>query len=294
MGARKMNKKFAIISTSDSKYGDFLINHWLKSLINNIDLKLVDIIILDYGLKDKQKKELLSKKIKLIKCNKDGHIVNIRYRDMLKFLKKNHYSKILSCDGGDIIFQKNIVNLFYDTQDKFLVTFENLESNFIDYLIEHKPFSKKMEEEIIFTIKDKKTINGGFIIAPYDQFIELCVFMNKLIKNKKIYGPDQIVLNYFLYKRGFLPLNQSFNYVINNNKGFKIKKGVFFDENDKIIPVVHNAGGYGLFRSIKNFGYGPDYNQFSKITYVILRIFTKLKLYKIPKYFIKLKNFINF
>jgi len=80
-----MEKKFVIITSSDLKFGDFLINHWLKSLLNNIDCKLVDIVILDYGLSEKQYRILLSKNVKIVKCIRDGCVNNLRYRDMLIF-----------------------------------------------------------------------------------------------------------------------------------------------------------------------------------------------------------------
>ena len=53
-----MGKKFLVISSSDSKYGDFLISHWLPSLMDNSDRAKVDIAVVDYGLTVSQKKQL--------------------------------------------------------------------------------------------------------------------------------------------------------------------------------------------------------------------------------------------
>jgi hypothetical protein len=161
---------------------------------------------------------------------------------------------------------------------------------FIDYLVEYKPFPKELEKEILSIIKDKKVINGGVIVAPVKEFKILCKNINDFISNKKVYGPDQVILNYTCYLEGFVHLNPVFNYVINNNKGFKIKSGKFFDKNNELIYIVHNAGGNKLFRSVKNFGYGSQYNQFSWITYFLSRTFIRLKLMLIPKYFLKVKN----
>src|SRR3989338_6029941 len=102
-------KKFVIIGSSDSKYGDFLINHWLKSLKDNLNTKIIEIVILDYGLTEKQKKELILQNVKVIACKRDGHILNIRYSDMLSFLNKNKYEQVMACDSGDIIFNKEII-----------------------------------------------------------------------------------------------------------------------------------------------------------------------------------------
>ena len=100
-----MNKKrFLIITSSDAKYGNFLINHWLNSLKKCINKKEVQIVVLDYGLTKQQIKSLTNQQVKVITCKRDGHVVNIRFRDMLNFLMKNKFQQILSCDSGDIIF----------------------------------------------------------------------------------------------------------------------------------------------------------------------------------------------
>jgi hypothetical protein len=283
-------KKFVIISASDSNYGGFLINHWLKSLMDNVDLTLVDIAILDYGLNLEQIKKLKENKVKIIPCVRDGHVVNIRYRDMLKFLKNNKYEQILLCDGGDIIFQRDITPFFYKNKKAFKVTFENLKSNFVDYLFARHPFYQEFEEDIYKTLKDKKMINGGFIIGPYEKFNKLCGNMSKLIKNKNLYGPDQVILNYTLYKTGFVELDSSLNYVINNNTGFKVRNGVFLDKNNQIIFVVHNAGGFKFLRSVKNFGHGPGYNIINWPIYFLIRISIKLNIFSIPACFFSLKK----
>lgn len=286
----KKNKEFAIISASDSRYGDFLINHWLKSLIKNVNLELIDVVILNYGLTEKQKKDLLDKKVKVIDCIRDGHIVNIRYRDLLRFLKKNKYKQILFCDSGDIIFQRDIAPFFQRDSNNFRVVFENMKSNFIEYLLAQDSFPPKIKKNIINILKGKKIINGGVVFAPYSKLKKLCNNMISWINNKDIYGPDQVILNYTLYKEGFIPLNTNLNYVVENNSGFKIRKGVFFDKNNETIFVVHNSGSYDILRAVKNFGYGPDYNKMSWTTYILFRLFIKLKLFNIPKYFILFKK----
>ncbi|MEI6850252.1 MAG: hypothetical protein WCK29_04400, partial [archaeon] len=68
----KLNKKYALITATDKKYSQFLINNWLKSLLANADLSETDIIIMDYGIPKKQKEYLNKKGIKLIPCKKRG------------------------------------------------------------------------------------------------------------------------------------------------------------------------------------------------------------------------------
>ena len=39
-----------IVTSSDSRYGDFLVRHWGRSLKTNVDLRDIDVVVLDYGL----------------------------------------------------------------------------------------------------------------------------------------------------------------------------------------------------------------------------------------------------
>ncbi len=288
----KRNKRFAVITASDYNNGDFLINHWLKSLLKNIDTNIVEVIILDYGLSEYHKKIILSNGAKVIKCVRDGHVVNIRYRDMLRIIKKRRYKQILTCDSGDIIFQRNIMELFDIHPSKFRAVCEDMSAPMLEYTLLQKPFLEEITEDIKITLRNKKMINGGLVLADVKNFQKLCEYMMKYIINKKIFGPDQIILNYVLYKNGFVNLGRNFNYVLTTVKDkFKIKNGVFFMKNGDVISVVHNAGGNRIFRPIKNFGYGPEYNNFNHLTYYLLRIFYRLNFVSKPVLrFFELKN----
>ena len=39
--------KNTIITASDGNCGDFLVNHWMRSLKSNVDLKNIDVVVLD-------------------------------------------------------------------------------------------------------------------------------------------------------------------------------------------------------------------------------------------------------
>ena len=265
-------KKFVIIGSSDSKYGDFLINHWLKSLKDNLNTKIIEIVILDYGLTEKQKKELTLQNVKVIACKRDGHILNIRYRDMLSFLNKNKYEQVMACDSGDIIFQKDITHLFNENKTEFRGVCEDLAPPMLEYTLINKLFIEKIEKDIKKVLKNKKMINGGMIISPNNKFKELCKNMDRFIAKKDSFGPDQIIVNYTLYKNGFHQLDKKYNYVIGSlNEKFIIKEGKFYKKNKELIPIVHNAGRYAFLRPIKNFGYGRNNNKFSYISYYTLR-----------------------
>jgi len=275
----KKNKKFAVITSSDAKYGDFLANHWLSSLRDNIDTNLVEIIVLDYGLNGEQIKKIRGK-AEVVKCKRDGQVVNIRYRDMLHVVKKDKYKQILFCDGGDVIFQKNIMNLFYENPLGFRATISELYSSIIDSSLVGNPVSEEVQNELINVLNDKKMINGGFLVADYDSFVYLCEAVNKDLIDKTRFGPDMIIFNYVLYKKGFIQLNRTYNYVIGTVRdSFSVKDGVFYDAAGDKIAVVHNAGGNGksdYFRIIKNFGYGKEYNQINSIKKATVRGMNRL------------------
>ena len=267
-------KKFVIITACNYKYGDFLIEHWLKSLLDNIDTRLVDIIVLDYGLTEVQRKELKLKKVKVVLCKLDGHIVNIRFSDMRKFLEKNKYEQIISCDGGDIIFQKDITHLFSENKNEFRIVAEELRDPFMKQMLKRKPFNYELRKEILYILNNKKSLNAGFIIAPRKKSIDLCKFLEENTVKKEIFGSDQFLVNIYLYRNGFVDLGCDYNFIptIFKNK-FKIKEGVFLS-NGEPISIIHNAGNW--FRSLENFGYGKCHNHLKPFHYTIDKIISSL------------------
>lgn len=272
----KLRKKFAIISSCDAKYGDFLVKSWIGSLKANVNLENIDIIILDYGLNKNQKKNLKTEGVKIVPCKRTGHIVNTRYKDMLNFLKTHKYEQILSCDGGDIIFQTDISPLFYKNKNSYRGVYEEVQK--IEFFsIFMKKFEHKTKEKILRQLKDKKIINGGLILAPYKKFITLCEKIDKMVKNKNDYGPDMIMLNYALQGENFFPLKKEFNFIpTTSNEKFEIRKGTFYNKRGEIIPIVHNSGGSPILRVVKNFGYGEGYNRLSVTLYYSLKFFFKV------------------
>lgn len=270
-------KRFVIIGASNERFGDFVFNHWSKSLIDHIDNNKVDIVILDYGLSSNQRKKLVGKGIRVVKCKKDGHIVNLRYRDILNFLIKNKYDQVLACDAGDIIFQKDIMSVFNSHPNQFRGVIENLQPPTLEYSLVQATFSQEDKDKILRLLKGKKMVNGGFVIAPRNKFITLCTLMLKMIKRMDSFGPDQIILNYVLYREGFFNLDVNFNYIpVTAKDKFKIKEGVFYNGKGEVINVIHNAGNKDFFRVIDNFGYGKGYNKFKFFPYIILKIFYKI------------------
>ena len=259
--------KNVIITCSNEKYGDFLINHWLKSLKKNVNLKNIDVVVIDYGLNRLQKILLLKERIILFKGTKKYHIVNKRFFDSAKYLKNKSYDQILFIDGGDTIFQEDITNVFNKDKNTFRVVPLGMEVLFFEWFI-FDNFEKKIKEKIWTVVKNKPVINAGVIFASYNKFLSLCNDMKKLIKNKDAFGPDQIILNYYLYQKGFVFLDSKYNFMMSTEeKGFVVKKGTFYKPDGEKIVIVHNAGQMDFFRPIENFGYGKEFNQIKHVIY---------------------------
>jgi hypothetical protein len=224
-------------------------------------------VVIDYGLSNSQKKQLTNKGVILFKGTKKFHIVNKRFFDSAKYLKSNSYDQILFVDGGDTIFQEDINNILNKDKSIFRVVPLGMEVLFFEWFIFNN-FAKKVKERIWKLVKDKPVINAGVIFAPYKKFILLCDEMKKLIKDKDSFGPDQIMLNYYLYKSNFKFIDSKYNFMMaTEEKGFLVKKGVFYKPTGEKVVIVHNCGMVDFFRPIENFGYGKNHNQIKHLIY---------------------------
>lgn len=274
--------KNAIITMSDAKYGCFLINHWLASLHHNVNLKNTDIIVLDYGLTDIQVEMLVKKGVIVRKCIRDGHVNIIRFRDIPRTISKKSYGQIMMCDGGDIIFQSDVSTLFDKDRGKFRAVCEGINPPFEVYL-NSKFFSNEDVKKISKTIKGRKMINAGVMIASKGNIARLCKKTYAMVRDKSSFGPDQLVVNYILFNEGFKELDSGYNYVVTTaRRPFYVKNGVFYFTNGKIIPIVHNAGNYLIFRTVRDFGYGKDCNQLKTFSYFALRaLYSAIRFFRI-------------
>ncbi len=269
-------KKNVIITCSNEKAGDFLVNHWLKSLKESVPLSGIDVVVIDYGLSKSQKNNLIKEKVIVFSGTKKYHIVNKRFFDSARYLKTKKYDQVLFADGGDIIFQEDISSVFKKDKNTFRVVPLGMEVLFFEWFIFNN-FKKGVKEKIWRTVKDKPVINAGVIFAPYKKFVTLCDLMKKLIKDKESFGPDQIILNYFLYQTGFKFINNKYNFMMSTEeKGFIVKDGVFYKKSGEKIAIVHNAGQIDLTRPIKNFGYGKEFNQIKHLVYNLKKTQYKL------------------
>jgi len=274
--------KNIIITSTDATYGDFLINHWLKSLKENVNLTNIDILVLDYGLTNIQIKKLNKEPVILKKCVRNGHVVTIRFRDIYNFLKNNKYDQVLSIDSGDVIFQSDINHLFNENKNTFRAFCEKKAFLNFNNVFLKGYFDSKNIKNMKPILKNRFPINGGVILSSANKFKQLAKEIFTLVKNKTTYGPDQVAMNYVLYRDGFKELSEEYNTILCSSHNFYIKKGIFYLSDGKKVQIVHNAGGYSYFRGVNNFGYGPNYNTERKILNFIMRnlSFLKRKIFK--------------
>jgi hypothetical protein len=265
-------KSNVIITASDRRYGDFLIEHWLTSLRENADLSDIDVAVLDYGLSVAQRFYLAANGCLVYPGKRDGHPAVIRYRELRAFLQAHgEYSQAALCDSGDIIFQGDIADVFAKDGGSFRAVCEDYKP-FFSFFISSDFFDSEDRERLSECFVRNPMINGGFVVAPREKMIALADECLSVIKDMTKFGPDQIVLNDLLYRDSFVRLDSAYNYVIATAKeGIKIEDGVFFTGEGRKPVVVHNAGNVGALRPVEDFGYGASRNRLKEDVYLALR-----------------------
>jgi hypothetical protein len=271
----EQTKKYLIATACNQKYENFLINDWLKSLKENVDLKGIDILVMDYGLSADACNILRKEGVIVRKAEQvHGLVNNMRFIELSGFLKSNpQYEQVILCDSGDIIFQSDISMLFEIESEKIRAVCEAISPN-MDILVNDKVI------ENVTNIKDflmgKKLINVGFAVYPTNVFLEMCRNIFGLLKDPNVWGAETILINYFAYKNGFYELDQKYNFIpTTSTLKYMIKDGKFYLSNGDIIPVVHNAGGKKIWRPIDDFGYGYGHNRPRPVVIFFLRAFYK-------------------
>ena len=99
-------------------------------------------------------------------------------------------------------------------------------------------------------------------------------FYNEPIKAKDKFGPEQIAINYLLYRDGFHEMDNGYNFVVQTaKKKIRIKDGVFYyKKSGEKIPIVHNAGGFSFYRPIADFGYGKNKNKIKLVISILKKV----------------------
>ncbi len=263
-------KSNVLYTASDAKYGDFLIDHWFASLRDNVDLRDLDVVALDYGLSTAQRHYLAAHGVRLRPCARDGHVVILRFRDMAADLRDHAYAQAALSDSGDIIFQADFTPAFGIHPTKFRGVAEDLRVAFGVFLTEEF-FTEADRRRIRKTLRDLPMVNAGFILGPGERMRGLGEEVMRTLRAHDHFGPDQLVVNDVFRREGCHLLDRGYNFVIATAEAeLEIRDGRFFADGE-LVAVVHNTGNLKFLRPIENFGYGPGHNELKKELYFALR-----------------------
>ena len=195
-----------IITASDSRYGDFLVRHWGRSLKTNVDLRDIDVVVLDYGLTAIQRQGVEALGFQIRTGKRDGHVVNVRFRDTRDWLRKSSYDQVLMIDGGDIIFQSDIRHLFEQDKQHYRAACEEVLVPAFAQYIATEDFEPAVYEEVYSFLERRRLINCGLVLGPREKMVELCDVCCDKVKSLQRAGVDQMLTNYHLYRQGFVAL----------------------------------------------------------------------------------------
>jgi hypothetical protein len=257
-----VSKKHALITACDAKCADFLRDHWLPSLRDNVRLDDIDVIVLDYGLTPEQQRGIDAQGV--IRCcrPRDGFVNNLRFRDVAALLEEASYDQVLLIDSGDIIFQADISDVFEKNKDTFRIVCEQKYTAQYEYFISTSDFEHDDYTRMVKSLRGTHIINSGVVFGPASRFRQLWPSMRELVKGFQNWGTLQLALNYLFYRDGFVEIPYQYNFIIMTARSkYRIVDSRFYDSEGKLIPVVHNAGGKDLLRYVTNFGYGPGRNR---------------------------------
>ncbi|WP_296904646.1 glycosyltransferase [Thermotoga sp.] len=258
--------KHLIATAANSKIEEFLKNDWYRSLRENVDLTKIDVLIIDYGLNNPPEGVIIFPAVV-----HSGLINNTRFLNLALFLEEHpEYDQILFCDGGDIIFQKDISHLFEEHKDSYRAVVERL-SPPIDLLVKEEDLING--KEIKSFLSEKRLFNVGMIMAPREGFIKLADEMKKHLKNMNVWGGDTVIGNFVMYKNSYVELPTKYNFIPSTaREKFYVKDSKFYLQNGELIPIVHNAGRYRFLRPVRNFGYGEGKNKVNRLNIFLFRI----------------------
>lgn len=276
--------KNLIITSSNSNTEYFLVNHWLKSLKTTTPLNNIDIVVLDSGISNKTKNDLLEQGVLIYEIKETGHIVNLRMKYTVEFLNKHRdkYNYVLYIDGGDIIFQDDINKLFelkeLENNPKLLIANQNMLIN-KSYIKSHSSFNEGTMEDVIKATLGKPVLNAGVILGEINEIKTILEKSYEIIKDTSRFLIDQMAINYILHKHGYQTLDKKYNFMklFYNTKVIN-KNGKLYFNNNQLIPIVHNLGGKDFIRPYKNFGYGKSCNQVNVISQTISTIIVFIRI----------------
>lgn len=241
-----------VITYIDENYEENLENDFVATLRRKANYK-GKIVVLDYGVSEDVVTRVSSAyDVEFVRCKKDISVFSQRYRDIPAVINAQDESitHVMVIDGGDIWFQKDIMPIFRATVDKVGCVEESVimgENEWTDKCLFN--LSKETQEEILKYCKGKHVKNSGMVAGPRELIEKIIKNIYYDIYNSGIeyFGIDQLFFNYQYMKLDVemrTLLDNEFNFVlITNKEGYYIKEEDIYREDNKLVTIVHNAGG---------------------------------------------------
>ena len=135
--------RHAIITASDSRYGDFLIDQWLASL-HNVTLDGINVIVLDYGLTDSQRRGPGGRRPPLWLPQRRQRYEHPLPRHGDRAAPEDCYDQVLAIDGGDVISHPEMsARCSSGDKEKFRGVCEEIEIPFNDGILPRHDLSRR-------------------------------------------------------------------------------------------------------------------------------------------------------
>lgn len=257
----------AVVTYVDGNYEENLENDFVYTLRKKA-LYQGKIIVVDYGVEDDVRVRISKKyDVEFYQCRKDMSVCAQRYRDIPDIIDAQDASitHVLVIDGGDVWFQRSIMELFESTISRIGCVEERMifgEDEWVEKCM--KNLDDKDKDRILSLAKGRHVKNSGMVCGPRNEVSKLIRNVGQDIYESGIeyFGIDQLFFNYEFLKieeeKGVI-LDIDYNFVlITNKEAYYLEKDyVYRKMNDKLITIVHNAGG--AWRMLKR----PFQNKYS-------------------------------
>lgn len=246
-----MNKniKTAIITYVDDNVLENLERDFLETLRKNALYK-GRVFVIYYGKKIEEIRKIAEKyKADIFFAKNIFRVSNQRNIDIARLLKKlpQEIEQVMCIDGGDVWFQAPIDEVFETTKNGYgFVEENNIASSGFNLSCLEQIKDKRIRDLFFEKAKGLELINSGMIAGEKTAVLNILKRVADLTLkiNQDFFALDQSIFNYVVRSDGRginLPENYNYPLGVNKNK-FIIKDKLFYNQNNKIINVVHNLG----------------------------------------------------
>lgn len=244
-------KNTAIVTYIDDLQAENLESDFLRTLIKEVGYKGL-VYVIDYGIKSEAKRSIQNQyNVTFFERQKTQPVFSLRYKhipDVLEALP-DHITNVMLIDSGDVWFQKPIMPIFEQTENKLGCVEEPGiigEEKWVSLCL--KNLEKRYADRILSNSGGKRNKNSGMLCGPKNmvqKFIQN-VYEDMVGTGIEFFGLDQLFFNYEANRLSddeLVVLDKEYNYVLINNKDFIYKNQKIYKDEEHIVTVVHNAGG---------------------------------------------------